>query len=376
MKNATIRQLRVFTEVAKHLSFARAAEVLHLSPPAVTMQVKELEGHVGMPLFERSGRQVSLTTAGEYMLVYARKVIATLKDAEDAAARLQRLEVGTLTIGMVSTAKYFLPRLLADFQREHEGIEIRLAVGNREQLVKMLHGNEVDIAVMGRPPTELATRAEPFAAHPHVFVAPIDHPLLKVGHPTIDALQTLRLHLARARLRHARGHGEVAGAFALEPRVVMEMGSNETIKQAVMAGMGISFLSLHTIGLELEHGLIAELDVEGTPIVRAWNVVHTLSKLLSPAAESFRYFMLEQAEQDLARSYGRFMNAGSPAQRCRTSRVTPLVPPPQERPSAPGARPRAPRPAPRPAPPGAGARPDRLSLRVCACRDIAGSSRL
>jgi DNA-binding transcriptional LysR family regulator len=307
MKNATFRQLRVFTEVAKHLSFARAAEVLHLSPPAVTMQVKELEGHVGLPLFERTGRQVSLTTAGEYMLVYARKVLATLKDAEDAAARLQRLEVGTLTIGMVSTAKYFLPRLMAEFQHEHEGIEIRLAVGNREQLVKMLQGNELDIAIMGRPPTELATRAEPFAAHPHVFVAATDHPLLKVGHPTVDSLKPYGFILRE------RGSGTRAAIekflerTRMEPRVVMEMTSNETIKQAVMAGMGISFLSLHTIGLELEHGLIATLDVEGTPIVRAWNVVHTLSKLLSPAAEAFRYFMLERAEGHLAEKYGQLL---------------------------------------------------------------------
>jgi DNA-binding transcriptional LysR family regulator len=183
MKNDTFRQLRVFTEVAKHLSFARAAEALHLTPPAVTIQVKELEGHVGLPLFNRQGRQVSLTTAGEYMLVNARKMLATLKDAEDATARLQRLEVGSLTIGMVSTAKYFLPRLLAQFQSEHAGIEIKLAVGNREQLLRMLHANEVDIAVMGRPSTELATRAEPFAAHPHVFVTPTDHPLFKIGHP-------------------------------------------------------------------------------------------------------------------------------------------------------------------------------------------------
>jgi DNA-binding transcriptional LysR family regulator len=307
MKNATFRQLRVFTEVAKHLSFARAAEVLHLSPPAVTMQVKELEGHVGLPLFERTGRQVSLTTAGEYMLVYARKVLATLQDAEDAAARLQRLEVGTLTIGMVSTAKYFLPRLMAEFQHEHEGIEIRLAVGNREQLVKMLQGNELDIAIMGRPPTELATRAEPFAAHPHVFVAATDHPLLRVGHPTVDSLKPYGFILRE------RGSGTRAAMekflerSRMEPRVVMEMTSNETIKQAVMAGMGVSFLSLHTIGLELEHGLIATLDVEGTPIVRAWNVVHTLSKLLSPAAEAFRYFMLERAEGHLAEKYGRLL---------------------------------------------------------------------
>ena len=316
MKNTTFRQLRVFTEVARHLSFARAAEVLHLTPPAVTMQVKELEGHVGLPLFDRKGRQVTLTTAGEYMLVYARKMLATLKDAEDAAARLQRLEVGTLTIGMVSTAKYFLPRLLAEFQREHEGIEIRLAVGNREQLVKMLQGNDVDIAVMGRPPTELATRAEPFAAHPHVFVAPVDHPLLKIGHPTVESLQPYGFILRE------RGSGTRAAmekffeGTNVEPRVVMEMNSNETIKQAVMAGMGISFLSLHTIGLELENRLIAVLDVEGTPIVRAWNVVHTLSKLLSPPAEAFRYYMLERGEAHLAAKFGQFAQlspAGTPS---------------------------------------------------------------
>jgi len=308
MKNATFRQLRVFSEVARHLSFARAAEMLHLTPPAVTMQIKELEGHVGLPLFERTGRKVALTTAGEYMLVYARKVLSTLKDAEDAAARLQRLEVGSLSIGMVSTAKYFLPRLLAEFNRDHQGIEIRLAVGNREQLVKMLLGNEVDIAVMGSPPSEMATRAEPFAAHPHVFVAPVDHPLLKVGHPTVEALQPYGF-IVRERGSGTRAAMEKFFVKArFEPRVVMEMASNETIKQAVMAGMGVSFLSLHTIGLELEHRLIATLEVEGTPVLRAWNLVHTLSKLLSPATEAFRYFMLERAESYLAEHYGSLMD--------------------------------------------------------------------
>jgi DNA-binding transcriptional LysR family regulator len=308
MRNTTFRQLRVFVEVARHLNFARAAEALHLTPPAVTMQIKELESHIGMPLFERSGRQVSLTTAGEYMLVYARKILATLKDAEDAAARLQRLEVGTLTIGMVSTAKYFLPRLLAQFQREHEGVEIKLVAGNREQLIKMLQGNEVDIAIMGRPPTNLATRAEPFAAHPHVFVASTEHPLLtKVGHPTIEAM------LPYSFIVREPGSGTRAAMerffepSRMEPRITMELTSNETIKQAVMAGMGLSFLSLHTIGLELEHKLISVLDVPGTPIVRAWNVVHTLSKMLSPAAEAFRYFMLEQGESFLAARFGSFM---------------------------------------------------------------------
>jgi DNA-binding transcriptional LysR family regulator len=303
MKNATFRQLRVFSEVARHLSFARAAQVLHLTPPAVTMQVKELEGHVGMPLFERTGRKVALTTVGEYMLVYARKMLATLKDAEDAAARLQKLETGTLVIGMVSTAKYFLPQLLAEFRREHGDVDIRLAVSNREQLVKMLHANEVDIAIMGRPPKELATRAEPFAAHPHVFVAPVHHPLARAGHLPAVVLREYDFIVREPGSGTRAAMEKFLQNEQVELRVIMEMASNETIKQAVMADMGLSFLSLHTIGLELSHRLIAVLDVEGAPVVRGWNVVHTLSKLLSPAAEAFRYFVLERGEAFLAENF-------------------------------------------------------------------------
>jgi LysR family transcriptional regulator, low CO2-responsive transcriptional regulator len=308
MKNATFRQLRVFSEVAKHLSFAKAAQALHLTPPAITMQVKDLEGHVGMPLFERKGRQVALTTAGEYMLVFARRMLATLKDAEDTAARLQRLEVGTLTIGMVSTAKYFLPRLLAEFRREHGGIEVKLAVGNREQLVRMLQANELDIAIMGRPPKELATRAEPFAAHPHVFVAPVDHPLLMLGHQSVEALRSSAFIIREEGSGTRAAMEKFFESARIKPLVAMEMASNETIKQAVMAGMGLSFLSLHTLGLELDNKMIAILDVDGTPVVRAWNVVHMLSKLLSPAAEAFRYFVLERGEVYLAEHFSRHLN--------------------------------------------------------------------
>ena len=305
MKNATFRQLRVFSEVARHLSFAKAAQVLHLTPPAVTMQIKELEGHVGLPLFDRSGRTVTLTTPGEYMLVYARRMLATLKDAEDAAARLQHVEAGTLTIGMVSTAKYFLPRLLAQFRDEHEGVEIRLVEGNRGELVQMLQANDVDVAVMGRPPRELATRTEPFAAHPHVFIAPVGHPLLadEGGTLTVDALRPYGFIVREEGSGTRAALEKFLEQSRLEPRVIMEMGSNETIKQAVMAGMGISFLSLHTLQLELDNRLLALVDVAGTPVVRAWNVVHTLSKVLSPAAEAFRYFVLERGEAYLAQHF-------------------------------------------------------------------------
>jgi DNA-binding transcriptional LysR family regulator len=314
MKNATFRQLRVFNEVAKQLSFAKAARALHLTPPAVTMQVKDLEAQIGLPLFDRNGRQVSLTTPGEYMLVYARKLLATLKDAEDAAARLKQAEAGTLTIGMVSTAKYFLPRMLAEFRREHEHVEIRLAEGNREKLVQLLQANEVDIAVMGRPPRELATRAEPFAAHPHVFVAAASHPLA-TREAQVD-VESLRPQPFIVREEGSGTRAAMEQFFAdarLQPRVAMEMSSNETIKQAVIADMGLSFLSLHTLQLELEKGLVAVLDVQGAPVLRAWNVVHTLSKVLSPAAEAFRYFMLERGEAYLAQHFGQHLQLAAPA---------------------------------------------------------------
>jgi DNA-binding transcriptional LysR family regulator len=304
MKNATFRQLKVFNEVARHLSFIRAAENLHLTPPAVTMQIKELEGHVGAPLFERRGKQVSLTTTGEYMLVYARKILSTLKDAEDAAARLQRAEAGVLTIGLVSTAKYFMMKMLAEFRKKHPGVELKLALGNRDQLVQMLQNNEVDIAVMGRPPKELQTRAEPFAAHPHVFIAAPGHALTKQAQLTPEDLRLYDFIVREVGSGTRVALEKFMADAKVEPRLNMQLKSNEMIKQAVMAGLGLGFISLHTIGQELSQGLIEILPVDGSPVVRAWNVVHTQSKMLSPAAEAFRYFILENGEAHLARQFG------------------------------------------------------------------------
>lgn len=297
MKNVTFRQLRVFAEVARQLSFVRAAERLHLTPPAVTMQVKELESHVGLPLFERRGRKISLTSAGEYFLLYARRLIGTLKEADDVMARFKGLQTGTLSIGLVSTAKYFTPHLLVQFRDEHPGIDFQLQVtANREQLVAMLQRNEVDLAIMGRAPKELATRAEPFAAHPLVFICPPGHPLLADESHSVEALAPypFLVRESGSGTRHAMEAFFEAHRF--EPRSTMEMSSTETIKQAVMAGMGISFVSLHTIGLELRSALLHRVEIEGTPVMRTWNIVNLQAKLLSPAAEAFRYFILERGE--------------------------------------------------------------------------------
>ena len=310
MKNATFRQLRFFNAVARHLSFAKAAELMHVSAPAVTMQIKELEAEVGMPLFERQGRKVSLTTTGEYMLVYSRKMLALLKDAEDAAARLQRIETGNLTIGLVGTTTYFIPALLNQFLKEHEGIEVKLLVGNRRELVLWLQNSEVDIAIMGKAPDELPTRAEPFAANPLVFVAAPEHPL--AGESGLRA-EDLRQQSFIVREPGSGTRNAMESFFAqarMQPRYSMELQSNDAIKQAVMANLGLGFLSLHTIALELQTKKLCVLQVNGAPLVRAWNVVHPLSKLLSPAAEAFRYFVLEHAETDLAARFGELKLAG------------------------------------------------------------------
>ena len=298
--NLTFRQLRVFTEVAQQGSMIRAAAALHLTPPAVSMQIKQVESHVGLLLFDRHGRQVSLSTAGEYFLVHAKRLLAAVKEADNAMARFKKLDHGLLTIGIVSTAKYFVPHLLARFHEEHSGVDVRLrVVGNREQLVAMMQAGEVDLSVMGRPPKEIATRAESFAAHPLVFVCPPRHPLLDIGKPPVSALQGCAFIVRE----HGSGTRAAMESFfaehRFEPRITMEMSSNETIKQAVMAGMGLSFLSLHTIGLEVRSGLLNVLDVEGTPLMRMWNIVHLQSKVLSPSAEAFRYFMIERGEAHL-----------------------------------------------------------------------------
>ncbi len=347
MKNITLRQLRVFVAAARHLNFGKAAKDLHLTPPAISMQIRDLELQVGLPLFERSGKTVSLTMTGEYLLLYARRMLATLKDAEDALARFRGLQTGRLTIGMVSTAKYFVPRLLKLFREEHPHIEVRLVVSNREQLVSQLQGNDLDLAVMGRPPREIDTRAEPFAAHPLGVVCAPEHPLMSGERTTAAELAHYGFIIRESGSGTRTAMEEYLREHRVDARIEMELASNETIKQAVMSGMGISFLSLHSIGMELRTGMIGVPDVEGLPLIRRWHVVNTSAKLLSPSAEAFRYFILEHGESYLAQEFGRLQplaldRTHSKPLRARSSpHVIPEAPAPQappEKPAAPSRR--------------------------------------
>ena len=295
MKHVTLRQLKVFESVARHLSFSRAAEELHLTQPAVSMQVKQLEEQAGLPLTEMIGKKVFLTEAGEEVARQARRIAQQLREADEALDALKGVRGGHLSIGVISTAKYFAPRLLAEFRRRKPGVELDLRVHNRETIVRQLADNEIDLAIMGQPPQEFATVAEGFADHPLVIVAAPDHPLAEKKKIAPELLN------AETFLIREPGSGTRAtmeryfADIGINPAHRMEMVGNETIKQAVMAGLGLAFISAHTVSLECEVGRLVKLPVAGTPIVRRWFVVHRAEKELLPMAETFRSFLLAEA---------------------------------------------------------------------------------
>jgi len=304
MRSATLRQLRTFTEVARRLSFTAAAKSLHLTQPAVSMQMRQLERAAGLPLLEQFGRRVHLTDAGRELLRYAAGISDLLREAEDAMKALQGVGGGELSIAVTSTAKYFAPRLLAEFRRSHPEARLRLAVSNREAVVRELTDNTVDLAVMGRPPRGLDTEAAPFAKHPIAIIAAPEHPLVGRKRLPLERLagETFIIRERGSGTRAAMEH--VFAERGFKAGETLEMSSNETIKQAVMAGMGIAFLSMHTIGLELRAGRLALLAVNGLPVMREWYVIHRRGKRLSPAAQAFKSFLLEQGAGLIARAVG------------------------------------------------------------------------
>ncbi|GLC92312.1 LysR family transcriptional regulator [Cupriavidus sp. TA19] len=294
MKNATLRQLKVFETVARHMSFSRAAEELHLTQPAVSTQVRQLEHHVGLPLLEQLGKKIYLTPAGHEMLHYSRSIIQQFREAEDAMSQLKGISGGRLNVAVISAGDYFFPRLLAEFMERHDGVTLNLAVHNREELLHQLAGNLTDLAVMVRPPEGMDTINEVFAPHPYVIVAAPSHPL--VGKRKIP-LAGLADEAFVSREKGSDTWNSMQEGFAgrlSNLRIAMEIKSTETIKQAVIANMGIAFLSAHTVGLELQAGKLAVLDIEGFPVMLNWYVVHRKNKRLPPVALAFKQFLMEE----------------------------------------------------------------------------------
>ena len=291
----TLRQLKVFESVARHLNFTRAAEELFLTQPAVSMQVKLLEKQLGLALFEQLGKSVHLTEAGQEVLGYARNISQQLDELEAVLNRMRGLAGGKLRISVATTANYFIPTLLGTFSRRFPEITVSLDVTNREILLQQLSENTVDLVIMGQPPAEADVEAADFMENPLVIVAPPEHALAKQKKIPLKRLQD-EVFLVRepgsgTRIAMERFFAE----REIQLKTGMEVGSNEAIKQSVQAGLGLGLLSRATIEQELELKRLVELDVAEFPIMRHWYMVHRKGKRLSAVAEAFKKFMLKEA---------------------------------------------------------------------------------
>lgn len=315
MKHATLRQLKVFEAVARHLSFSRAAEELHLTQPAVSTQVKKLEDRAGLPLFEQFGKKIYLTPAGADLLDIGRGIIQQFELAESAMTQFKGISGGKLNVAVISAGDYFFPRLLVEFIGRHQGVVLNFTVHNREELLTYMSSNLTDLAVMVRPPQEPDMVSEAFAPHPYVIVAPPGHSL--VGEERISMPRLLQEpFVVREKGSDTwQSMAEGFGADLARLQVALEIRSTETIKQAVMAGMGLGFLSAHTISQELLTGSLKVLDVQRFPLILNWYVVHRRNKRLPPVAQAFKDFLLGESAALIAAMMP-FASAPSGSARC------------------------------------------------------------
>jgi DNA-binding transcriptional LysR family regulator len=292
MRAATLRQLRAFSLVARYHSFKQAAAELHLTPAAVSLQIRELEVAAGLSLFDRQAATLTLTQAGEVLLVDAHQALQAMQHADDVLAPLRRRSAAQIHVGMVSSAKYFLPRLMAQFREQHPEVMLEIIVGNRDHLVENLRRGEVDLAVMGAPPDEMASHAMPFAEQPLGIIAAPEHPLAQAR-----AIPPPELAQHEFMLREP-GSGTRAALerFIKDQNIELplrrELTGNAAVKQAVMANLGLAFMSLHAAALELQGGLLVSLDIQGLPLLRRWYVVQARTSPLSRQAQALRSFVV------------------------------------------------------------------------------------
>ena len=320
-RNATFRQLIAFHTFSRLGSVSLAADELHLTQPAVSIQIAALEASAGTALLQRTGRGVRLTEAGELLAGYASRIVDLWREAGEEMATLQGVFTGTLRVGTVTTAEYLLPPLLVAFINDRPKVKIKLQVGNRDEIVRMLAGQEIDVAIMGRPPAELKTDSSAFAKHPMAFLAAPGHPLMSAPKPSLALLSETRM------LVRERGSGTrttVERFFkdnGLPLRIGSELSSNEAIKQMCAAGFGIAFLSMHTCVLEMNAGLLGLLPVPGNPIVRDWYVMHLASRQLPQVALAFEDYLRAQGQAQIQHQLGHLPPARKPVRKRSAART-------------------------------------------------------
>lgn len=292
-RHATFRQLEVFAAIARLGSFTQAADELFLTQPTVSMQIKKLTDAVGLPLFEQIGRRVFLTEAGRELYATCREMFERLARFEMTIADLQGLKQGHLRLAVVTTAKYFAPRLLGAFCQQYPGIDVALKVSNRERILARLRDNLDDLYVLGQPPEDLDVECRPFLENPLVVVAPADHPLAHQHRIPLARIAQEPFIVREMGSGTRKAAERLFEAHGLTPTVRMELGSNEAIKQAIIGGLGVSVLSRHTLTLDAAMGQLAILDVEHFPILRYWHTAYPKGKQLSVVARTFLEYLLK-----------------------------------------------------------------------------------
>lgn len=291
MKALTLKQLRIVEAIARTGKVGAAASIVGVTSPAVTLQLQLLEDRIGLPLFDRARSGMVLTEAGQILLDTAHRIEAELRATTESLEGLRGLHHGRVSVGVVSTAKYFVPAILGDFRRLHPDIAITLFVGNREEVIASLAAFDSDLVVMGTPPAGLDTVTEVIGDHPHVVIAGPRHPLVRRTRIPLSALSTESFLVREAGSGTRMLMERIFGEAGIVPNVAMEMASNETMKQAVMADLGIAFISAHTIASEAESERLAILDIEGLPARRRWQVVRHAGKRMMPAAAALWDFI-------------------------------------------------------------------------------------
>ncbi|MFU0506766.1 LysR family transcriptional regulator [Pseudaminobacter sp. NGMCC 1.201702] len=295
MRNLTLRQFRAVQAITDTGKIVNAAKMLGLSPPAVTIQLRQVEEELGIALFDRTAGGMRPTAAGLAFVETAQLLDERLRLLRDQIDSIKGLRIGSLKLGVVSTAKYFAPRMMAAFMKEHPDIDMRLTIGNRSEIIANLKSHDVDIALMGRPPRDIPVRASAFGDHPLVIIAPPDHPLVDVRDISKERIAQehflIREPGSGTRISLEIFLGELPGRL---DDLGIEIGSNETIKQAVMAGLGVAFISAHTIASEVEAGRLVILDVVGMPIRRQWFAVSRADRAASPAMATFHDFLMRK----------------------------------------------------------------------------------
>ncbi len=293
--NITFRQLRLFLALAATGSVSAAARVLHVTQPTASMQLREITDSVGLPLYEVVARKVYLTEAGQQLARTARAIVDEWEGFGQTVNALQGLTRGRLRVAVVSTAKYFVPRLLGSFCELHPGIDISLEVLNRDGVLQRLRENRDDLYVMSMPPADVDLEDQTFLDNPLVMIAPVNHPLASRQRLPLKALVGERLILRERGSGTRLATDRFFESQAFEPRTWLELGSNEAIKEAVAGHLGVAVLSRHALKPEDLGRELCLLPVTGMPIRSQWHVVHPRAKQLSPIARVFREHLLAQA---------------------------------------------------------------------------------